>query len=290
MSVRILALALVGCGRIGFDITSHAADGATDAPACTSFGPWNTPVALGPLNTPKTEFGAQITRDGLTLYFDANTLANDQDLFAASRPDRSSPFGVPVELAAITTTMDDDDATISDDGLELIFHRGNPSNCIYDARRASTSDAFTSATTTTICGASGAYLSRDGLTLYYNTRVDGFGEGVLYTTTRASTADPFTPGTPIAELSGGATKGYPALTFDELAIVFESTGGGPDLDLFIATRATTTDPWSTPARIPELETAGNEGDASFTADGTEIFFASDVSGSYDLYHATRSCL
>lgn len=286
MSVRIAAVALVGCGRIGFD--APPSEASIDASACT-FGPWSAPIPIGELNTPDTEYGGQISPDGLTLYFDSNRFL-DEDLFVAARPDRSSPFDVANELITITTNDDDADPTISHDGLEIIFFRSTGIGCLYDARRPSTTVPFDPATATTICNAGGAFLSRDGLTLYYNTRIDNQGEGVLYRTTRASTSDVFEPGAPIPELTGGATKGYPALTSDELAIVFESSGGGPDLDLWIATRTTTADPFGTPDRIPELETTSNDGDASFTDDGTEIFFESDQPGSPDLYHATRACL
>jgi hypothetical protein len=291
MSVRILALALVGCGRIAFDAPTADAtsgDATADAPPCT-FGAWSTPVALSELNTSATEYGGEISLDGLTLYFDSDRTGNE-DLLVARRPDRQSPFGSASPLGSIDTLSDETDPTIAADQLELLFHRANGGDCIADSRRATPTDAFLTAASTGICNVNGAFITRDGLALYYNTLADGIGEGTLMMSTRASTTDLFAPGSPIPELMAGANKGYPALSSDGLAIVFETTGGGGDLDLYVATRATTTEPWGTPVPLAAANSASDDGDASFTDDGTELFFESNRAGSPDLYHATRACL
>jgi Tol biopolymer transport system component len=289
MSVRILALALVGCGRIAFDApVSDATSGDADAAPCT-FGAWSTPVAIAELNTPATEYGGEISLDGLTLYFDSDRTGNE-DLLLARRPDRQSPFGSASPLGSIDTLSDETDPTLTADQLELLFHRVTGGDCIADSRRSAPTDGFLTAVSTGICNANGAFVTRDGLTLYYNLLEDGAGEGTLMMATRASTTDLFAPGSPIPELMAGANKGYPALSGDGLALVFESAGGGGDLDLYIATRTGTTEPWGTPVPIAEVNSAFDDGDASLTDDGTELFFESRRAGSPDLYHATRACL
>jgi hypothetical protein len=284
MRSGIIALALVGCGRIGFD--PHVDGGGSQDAAidACAFGPWSAPVAITELNTTKKEYGDQIAADGLTLYFDSDRTGGG-DLYVAKRPSRTAPFGAAVLLTSLDTADQEGDASPRRDQLELMY-TDYTTVCMMDARRATTADAFGTATQT-FCNASGAYISRDGLTLYYNTVTDAFDEGTLSVTTRVSDAVQFTAGAPIAELAAGATKGYPTLTDDELTMYFES---GQPLDIYETTRATLTSPWSTPTPLTIVNSASDDGDVSITVDGTELFFESDRAGNPDLYHMTRSCL
>jgi hypothetical protein len=286
MRSGIIALAVIGCGRIDFHpLVDGGGNSGLDAPvdACT-FGPWSPPVAITELNTGNVEYGGQIAADGLTLYFDSDRTGGG-DLYVATRLSRTAAFAAPVRLTSLATATKEGDASPRRDQLELVYS-DYASECLLDARRATIADPFGTATQA-ICSASGAFISRDGLTLYYNTFTDAFGEGELSVTTRASEADPFAAGQPIAELAGVANEGYPALSGDELTMYFES---GEPLDIYETTRASPTSPWGTPTPLATINTAMEDGDVSITTDGTELFFESDRDGNPDLFHATRSCL
>lgn len=282
MRVEILALALAACGRIGFE--PRPGDAGTDVGADTcTLGPWGPPVAIGELNTTFLEYGPQLSSDGLTLYFDSNR-AGDEDLYVATRPSRTAPFGMPVRLANLTTANAEGDPSLSTDALELMYDVFE-TECLMDARRATTTDPF-GTPTQTLCNVAGPSISRDGLTLYYSTILDTYLEGHLAVTTRASLADQFGAGAEIAELATGATKGYPSVSADELTMYFES---GHPLDLYETTRASPTAPWGAPAPLTEINTPMEEGDVSISDDGTELFFESDRASTPDLFHSTRSC-
>lgn len=90
------------------------------------------------------------------------------------------------------------------------------------------------------------------------------------------------PGQRVVELSGALADGSPAhdlmpnVRKDGLEIVFSSNraNGGMDHDVFVATRSSTTQPWSNPVRIdnPSLNTTAGETRASLSGDGTRLHF------------------
>jgi len=58
------------------------------------------------------------------------------------------------------------------------------------------------------------------------------------------------------------------------------------IDLYVATRASTSDPFGTPAPLTAINTEHTEQDAFVTRDGCELWFASDRSNNVDIYVAT----
>jgi hypothetical protein len=79
----------------------------------------------------------------------------------------------------------------------------------------------------------------------------------------------------------------PTATGDLLELIFNATG-----DLWVVTRATTSDPWGPPARITELSSASFETTPDITPDGLTLYFSSDrpggQAGSFDLWMSTRA--
>ncbi len=108
--------------------------------------------------------------------------------------------------------------------------------------------------------------------------------------------DPSKPfGTPVAitELNAtGANDTAASLTPDELTITFGSnrSGGPGSVDAYIATRASTSDPWSAPSLINGVNTSGVDGRPHLTADGLTIYleYQVNVNGSYDIVSSTRA--
>jgi Tol biopolymer transport system component len=289
MSVRILLVVAAGCGRVGFDAPPTDAPGNPDARACAGFGPWSTPVALPELDSPTgNEYGPAIASDGLALYFDSDRL-NSQDIYVATRTSRTDAFGASVPVPALATSASEEiDPTITGDELDIYFWDFD-STCIEHARRGSISDPF-AAPTIVFCMVAGPFVTRDGLTLYYNSALDAASEGDLYVTTRASRDVEFAPGTIIAELALGGGRGYPSVTDDGLSMYFEQNTGS-SLDLMETHRTSMTSSWETPVAVDAVNSPAEDGDPGISADGTELFFESARgSGLADLYHATRECL
>ena len=78
----------------------------------------------------------------------------------------------------------------------------------------------------------------------------------------------------------------------EALITSNRAGGQGLLDLWVATRASTSDPWSTPANLgPIVNSSANEQRSAISSDGRTIIFFSDRPGgfgAFDLYQSTRN--
>jgi hypothetical protein len=88
----------------------------------------------------------------------------------------------------------------------------------------------------------------------------------------------FAPATPVAELNTGAQDFMPNVRKDGLELVFNSNrpGGLGGQDVYAASRATTTEPWSTPVNLGGLvNTGGNETRSSLSWDGNRLHFGRD---------------
>ena len=286
------ALAFVlatGCGRIGF--TDRAGGDAAiqpDAPpACTTFGAWSASTVLTALSSPQDDWGGQITPDGLALYFDSKRSGQNEP-YVARRPDRSSAFGAPVAESELDGGSFTGNQSPTDDELEIYFDSSRSgSECLFFATRANVADPW-GTPQSLFCSVGGAYVTPDGLNLYYNSILDVAQEGAIFVAARANRSVAFTPGAAVTGLGTTAMSGYPALSIDQDTIYFESeTGTGGDLELWQATRGAPDETFGTAVRVPGIAT-GME-DVSITADGLELYYATP-SPNADLQVSTRTCL
>lgn len=292
----VLVVLAGGCGRIAFDPLVDRGDGDggmtdTRADAC-AFSTWSTPTQVSELSSGAAEFGGQITGNGLAYYFRSDRVGAS-DFYVAHRSDRASAFGTPALIPELSSPSDELDISVADDELDAYFSSNRMSGyCLYHASRPNTSVPFGNVTRLdALCPtipAAGAYITDDELTLYY-VRMDGSNyEGTLMISTRASTADAFDIGAPIAELLGGGfDKGYPVLFSDDLTLYFD---GGTTHHLYEAVRPTINDPFGTPRMMTELNSASTDEDVSVTADGLELYFGSArLGGADDIFVTTRTC-
>jgi len=123
----------------------------------------------------------------------------------------------------------------------------------------------------------------DLLELYLNR------SGDIFVTTRATVNDPFAEPTLVVELSDAtATETTPEVTYDGLTMFLASNRGGlATLDIFMATRASRQDPWSTPVRVNELSTTSREA-ATATSNNTMMVFESDRNNNNDTFLTSRA--
>jgi Tol biopolymer transport system component len=94
---------------------------ATRAGASLPFG---IPVEVNLANTACCDGFPDISADGLDLYFCSSRSGGygGDDVWLASRPTRSSPFGAPVDIGTgINSPADECDPGVSKDGLTLFF-------------------------------------------------------------------------------------------------------------------------------------------------------------------------
>ena len=110
----------------------------------------------------------------------------------------------------------------------------------------------------------------------------------IYLAMRASTSAAW--GTPVAltEANSPRTDGDARLVAGGLELYLSSNRtGSAGTDLYVATRSATTEPFSSPLLIAELNSRDNETDPWISEDRRYIVFASDRTGNNEIYEATR---
>jgi hypothetical protein len=132
-------------------------------------------------------------------------------------------------------------------------------------------------------------LTGDLLEIYFeSTRPPTAGGGDIWRATRSSVDEVFGAPAIVAELSSAAQDGTPEVTPDGLTLYLHSDRVGGQNDIYVSTRATRADPWSTPVPVAELNSAASEGAPVVT--GEAAYFSSDRpggTGGIDLYRAAR---
>lgn len=135
---------------------------------------------------------------------------------------------------------------------------------------------------------SGAYLSADGLTMYFDrgSIPGGTSWFQLYTATRSSLSSPFTNIAPISELSATAHVGHPCVSQDGLRLYYEK-----NWQIQISTRTSTSTPWSAGQYLNVLNSVGNVETPRLSADELTVVFDSPNGtgghGGYDIFIASR---
>jgi hypothetical protein len=283
------------------------------------FSSWSAAVNLGPtVNSTANDACPSISRDGLSLYF-ASTRAGGQgglDIYVSHRESLEDPWEAPVNLGpTINTASNEFCPALSIDGHLLFFASNRAGGCggidIYVSRRLDKREDF---------GESGwgppqnlgctinssmddfgpNYFEVNGVgTLYFNSnRLGGAGGEDIYAAARdaddASGMPSFEPPTPVMELNTGSNDQQPSVRRDGLEVIFTSDrpGGIGNLDLWVATRASTSDPWSNPQNLgTAVNSTAADARPALSWDGTELYFGSTRSGGFgsgDLYVSTRT--
>lgn len=146
--------------------------------------PWEDPQLLDVVNTARVDSNAHLSYDGLTLTFASDGREGGYgglDLWQTTRASRDAPWQEPVNMGpTFNTRRNEGSASLSPDGLEIIFNSGCPGGpCSPSKLRRSTretlTDEWTSPEEMTPSERGdqlsvGAYpsLSPDGLSLYYS--------------------------------------------------------------------------------------------------------------------------
>ena len=216
-------------------------------------------------------------------------------------PIASAAWTEPVPAVEVNTEYEEWAPFLSFDGLSLYFSRVRTYiphyGRIYQASRSTPSGPFTSVIEIIELNESGAYVlcpwvSPDNLRMYYNTASSVSWQ--LKVSERASTNDPWPPGTSISDLNilGNGLQA-PKLTSDELTIFFQMPDKStrqPQNDIWMATRPDMNSPFGQARKLDEISTALAEVHAFPSADGLELYFASDRNGNFQLFKATRESL
>jgi hypothetical protein len=275
------------------------------------YGPWALAVAEPGINIPAVNDGCPIeSPDGRSLFIASNrtgTLGGN-DIWVATRPHEGAAWSQPVNLGApVNSTANDFCPTPLTGGwLLFVSERTGASTCnagpgvgdIYITRlnpalgwedpRHLGCDADGSGPNFP-GGEFGPSLVRtaQGTFLYFSS--SGYGSDMDIYAARMRTDGTFERASRVNELSTVTTADFmPNVSRDGLEIVFNSNraaaGAQGGQDVYVATRASTADPWSGVTNLgPNVNTGGNETRASLSGDGHRLHFGRDG----DVYVSTR---
>ncbi|MFC1794658.1 hypothetical protein ACFL3Q_13840, partial [Planctomycetota bacterium] len=139
--------------------------------------------------------------------------------------------------------------------------------------------------------------SSDGLEMYFDSNLSGGAmKDDIYVSTRATTDDAW--GTPVKlgpPVNSSGSDICPIISTDGLSLYFTShsrAGGYGVNDIWVATRATVSDPWGEPSNLgPTINTSTDDVASSMSFDGLVLYFYSHIRpgghGLWDIWVSTR---
>jgi Tol biopolymer transport system component len=294
-------------------LTGSLVRSAPSAEACGNYGEWTAPVSLGALvNTPAAEQHPAISKDGDTLYFTSTRTPGEGglDLWVTHRDGEDGAWSAPVNLGAGVNSSGTDMApTFSADGHRLYFHSDRAGTLglfdLYVCTRTDVHDDFAwsapvnlgSTVNSTYSDAGPTLLAEDdgSTTLWYTilNKPGGQGDWDIYRTILGADGT-FSAPVNVSELNSSSRDTRTTIRHDgkEMFISSERPGGvasGPGAsDLWVATRPTRDDPWTTPANLGAVvNSTAFDGAPALSWDGKSLYFFSNRAGNNDLYVTTR---
>lgn len=219
--------------------------------------PWGEPVNVGPpVNSAAADFCPTLARDGHTFYFvstrDVEGSCGGGDIYV-TRMRAEGEFDEPENLGCAVNSEYDEFSPFP------VTHSTTGPVLYFSSTRPRPGD-----------GGEGGDIYMAGL------HGNAFG------------APQLVPG-----VNSLADDGHPNVRRDGLEMFFYSqrtdlpdAQGGPDI--YMATRASTSDAWSTPVNLgPDVNSSASETRPSLTWDGSRLYFGSSREGSSDVYVTTR---
>jgi hypothetical protein len=284
----------------------------------TTFSAWSpaadleqtSPGAHPSFNGPDLDGCPFVSRDGKTFYI-ASTRPGGLggiDIWVSTRASEADPWGPPLNLGApVNSSADDFCPTLDRDGHRFFFvsRRIVAGSCggadIY-VTRVREEGGF-EAPENLGCGVNSAFDEAgpfplperaSGPVLYFSSTRPGLGAGGdLYLS--ESHGGVYGPASLVPGVNSASDDGQPNLRRDGLELFFYSTRpdpgalGGPDL--YVATRAATSEPWSAPVNLgPSVNSSAGETRPSISWDGTTLYFGSTRAGSADIHVTVREPL
>lgn len=317
-----LGLTLFIAAMVGLALTKSS---AAHSP---SYSDWSAPQNLGALiNSAFSDQQPAISKNGKSLYFTSNRPGGlgGFDMYVSQRANVHNPWGAPVNLGPIINTpFDEGNPAFSADGHLLFFQSKRPGGIggidLWVSRRNNKHDDFDWQPAVNLGSAVNSDLDDNGPSYFENdrngesdeseesddkgasqlyfgsSRLGGLGLADIYLSERTA-AGCFGPPVLITELSSPMGENDPTVRHDGLEVFFQSsrTGSiGLSTDLWVATRESTHDAWSTPVNLGDIVNSPSaEQNPYLSSDNKTLFFTSDRLGGFggtDLYMSTRSRL
>lgn len=253
----------------------------------------SAPIEIAELASGAAQEHPSLSGDDLTLYFDRSVPGRARDFYAATRNTVGEPWGAASPISELDSTLDEERVTVSGDGTIAVLAstRGGGSVDLWYATRGSPTGTFSTPDQQEVSAVDTAaaefdpQLSRDGLRLYLSPSTPTNGQ-VIAIASRATTSAAFGSATMLPELSISNIVADPVVSPDELVIFF-SSAAGTTRSIYVATRATTGDPFGTATKVPAVSSGagGFDANAAVSSTGCELFFTSTRTGTKQLFVA-----
>jgi len=290
-----------------------------------NFSDWSAPVNLGPfINFAQNNQHPAISSDGLSLYYSAGP-TGFLDIWVSHRASLEDEWGPPQKLGPnVNSAFSDLSPTFTPDGHWMYFMSNRPNPCSDPAnptlnldlyvthRQDKRDDVGWEPAQDLGCVINGPYddagptyfddEDHDATFLYFTSTRPGppgcsCGNFDIYVSTLQMDGT-WGPGQFVQELSGPGRDTRTAISKDglEMFISADRPGGVGSQDIWVSTRNTTADKWSTPVDLgPMINSTAFDGAPALSRDGTTLYFFSertDVThyGLRDLYVSTRTKL
>lgn len=206
--------------------------------------PFGAPIPVPGISTGGFETSSSISADGLTLWVASDRPGGlgDLDVWMFNRPDRAAAWSPPVNLLSLNSAAKDVPRPPGYRGLVMPSASERDSPNLYRTFLAARSDAtapfgaphaipeLTFADRSTV----DAFLSDDGLTMFFCSAPPPNGPGDLYVAWRRSLSEPFAVSVPLDDLNTPGDDRDPWLSPDGTLLFFSSDRGGIFLSIYAA--------------------------------------------------------
>lgn len=252
------------------------------------------PQLIEELAAPSKTDNPSLTADLLELYFTSERALGPAEIFVAKRAQRDAPFDPPELVAELNAPGIETSPAVSADGLTIWFASDRPGGLgdldIWLATRDTRAARWSSPQNVATLSSPGKDIprplgQRNAIMPMASDR-DSRGSYQIFFATRASDPATFQEPERRAELEpppASTVDGF--LTEDGLTLLYVTGPAIGPADLFVAWRRASSEPFGHHAALTELNTASDERDPWLSPDGTELYFASDRSGTYAIYVA-----
>ena len=196
------------------------------------------------INSPAANEGTPfLSDDGTSFYFYSDRIGGTggRDLYVATRPRATGPFGMPGQVPGINSTFNEHLLWLSSDELEIYFTSNRAGGAgaydLYHGTRVSRTAAFTPITNLTGINSpeddEAPSLSGDELTLVFASSRSGSSD--IWMATRETSTATFGSLGPVLELNSDDYESNVTLSHDGREVIFASDRGGTS-QLYRATR------------------------------------------------------
>ncbi len=213
------------------------------------------------------------------------------DAAPAPRCDTLKPFGTPLALAALNTSLQELGATLSTDELTIIY---SASTELRLATRSSRTNAFGSPAPLAGVDPAGIRhrpsLTADGLSLYLAYQPDGSADANIHMATRASTASAFGSHASVAALNTTNHDRAPFVVANHSALYFVSDRSGT-AQFYRSARTSTTFGPASLVTGTNLQTGTQLDSPTLTPDELSLYFSAERpggAGASDIWVARRT--